>query len=145
MDSIHTINKDEIFHPMTDVSKPEFFKIFMIVKDTIFEKIFVRKEWTYSIAPADMDFIILETLKRGTSWQFYSMQYRITLNTLRKLLWSTLKTEIDILNDHAVVEVEIKTRKKFLKSRNRHFIYDLLDLINHRCMFLTRNKTIWFL
>lgn len=59
----------------------------------------------YRIAPADMLFIILTTLKSGASWQFRSTKVNNSISTCKRLLKSVIETVADDFHDHAVVAV----------------------------------------
>lgn len=67
----------------------------MILEDALLKTFSNESGQTYPIGPAEVLFILLETLKSGRSLQFGRTQFRIPVNTFKRLLSSTMKIVSD--------------------------------------------------
>lgn len=107
----HSVNKGEIFHQITNISRQKVSNIFINVNDALLKIFSKGRGQRYLIAPGNMLFVLLKTLESSSSLQFCSTQFRIPIKTFKRLLWSVLVTVSDDLQDHAGVAVEVKKPK----------------------------------
>lgn len=65
----------------------------------------------------------LATPEGGASWNFCSMQSRVPVSAIQRLLWYIMGTVTDVLQDRVAVAVAKTERMKFLEDEKCHVSY----------------------
>lgn len=95
IDRFHVIQKGEAIHQITNVSRWNFFNIFMIVEHALLKMFLKGRGLIYRSAPPYMIFNFLETPKSGALWFLCLTQFRCFVSLLQRLLQSVTETVAD--------------------------------------------------